>query len=71
MRMISLRDGQAADHVICDHSAGVADDVGVPLLETEDAGRIEAGVHARHHRHRRKWQLSLGGRRGVALVVCQ
>src|SRR5215213_4555540 len=44
-----LGDGQGADHVLGDHTAGVADDVGLPLLEPEQSVDVEARVHAGDH----------------------
>jgi hypothetical protein len=58
-----LRDGQRADFVVGDHAAGVADDVGVALLQAEQAVGVEAGVHARDH-----CDLATGGQRQVPLV---
>ncbi len=46
----ALADGQRADDVVGDHPAGVADDVGFALVETEDAVNVEPGVHARDDR---------------------
>jgi hypothetical protein len=44
----ALADGQGADLVVGDDTAGVADHVGVALGEAEDAVDVEADVHARH-----------------------
>src|SRR5215204_1464795 len=50
-------DRERADLVVCDHASGVADDVGVSLLEPVDLVHVEAGVHAGHDGHAPgRWQ---------------
>ncbi len=46
-----LGDGQRPDLVVGDHPAGVADHVGVALLQAQQPGGDHAGVHAGHDRH--------------------
>ena len=46
-----------------DASAGVADDVGVTDFETEDLGRIDPRIHARHDHD------AAGGRHRLAALV--
>jgi hypothetical protein len=58
-----LRDGERAECVVAHDAAGVADHVGVALLQAEHARRVESGVHARQHRH-----LACRGQREIALV---
>ena len=45
-----LADRQRADGVVGDHATRVADDVGLPLVEAQDAVDVKPGVHARDHR---------------------
>ena len=58
-----LRDGQGADLVVGDDPAGVADHVGVALVDAEDVRRHHARVHAGHD-----GDLERGRERQVALV---
>jgi hypothetical protein len=78
MRMIlggaeeALGDGEAADGVVGDDSPGVADHVGVALLQAQGACGVETGVHASQDRQllsRGQRQVTLGEAGGVALVV--
>ena len=67
-----LGDRQRADLVVGDHAAGVADHVGVALLQAQDLGGDHAGVHAGHDGHllaRRAGQAGLVEAGGVRLVV--
>jgi len=57
-----LRYRERADLVVGDHAAGVADDVGVALFESEQRLRIEARIHAGDDRDppgRGQWKLAL------------
>jgi hypothetical protein len=58
-----LRDGERAERVVAHDAAGVANHVGVALLQAEHARWVEAGVHARQHRHPAR-----RGQREIALV---
>jgi hypothetical protein len=42
-----LRQTQRPDHVVGDHSAGVADDVRFTVVETEQREDVHTGIHAR------------------------
>jgi hypothetical protein len=58
----ALADRQRPDCVVGDHAAGVADDMGLALFDTEQAVHVESGVHARQHcdvlaRRQRQWTL--------------
>ncbi len=46
-----VRDDQAADRVVADHAAGVADDVRISGLQAEQALDVQARVHAGHDGH--------------------
>ena len=70
----ALGDRQRADLVVGDHAAGVADDVGVALLQAEQGVGIQARVHAGEHGDlpgRRDRQIALVEARGVGLGVAQ
>jgi hypothetical protein len=42
----ALADRERADLVVGDHTTGVADDVGLTVVQAEDAVHVEPGVHA-------------------------
>ena len=70
----ALGDRQRADLVVGHDAAGVADDVGVALLQAERAVRVQARVHARDHGDLlggRQRQLALVEARDVRLVVLE
>lgn len=44
-----MRDDQAADRVLGDHAAGIADDVRLAGLQSKQVLDVEPRVHAPHH----------------------
>jgi len=67
-----LGDDQAAQRILRCHAAGVANDVGVPLLQAECLGRVEPGIHTGEHGQllgRRQREMPLVEPGGVAGVV--
>src|SRR5699024_8327969 len=68
----ALTDDERADLVLGDHPSGVADDVGIALLQSEQAEGVEPRVHARDDgdaTRGRHGQVALGAVGGVGLGV--